>query len=64
MKLSARQSLAITAAPLAGALSVTLGQAHVFGVGDRADALQGVVAGIGIGIALTALLFRKRLARC
>jgi len=63
MTLSPRQRISIMAAPLIGGLGLLLGHVHAFGVGDRADTMQGVVVGIGIGIALTALYQGGRRAR-
>lgn len=56
---ASRRRAAIVAAPLLGALSLSLGQGHVFGSSDVADGLQGVVLGVGIGTSLTVLLNRK-----
>jgi hypothetical protein len=60
MTLSRRQRISIAAAPLFAAVALLLGHAHAFGAGDRADTMQGIVVGIGIGIALTALVRRGR----
>ena len=43
-----------------GGLALVLGRVQAFGGGDRADALQGAVVGLGIGIALTALVASRR----
>ncbi len=62
MRLSPRRLISIAAAPLFGGLALVLGRVHAFGGGDRADALQGAVVGLGIGIALTALVASRRRA--
>lgn len=55
-RLSPRQRLAIVAAPLTAAASLTL--EHF--VPDASDAVQGLVMGVGIGVTLVALMVSKR----
>jgi len=59
-RLSRRQQVSLAAAPIFSTAALLLGYRHSFGTGDRADALLGVIVGVGVGISLTALMRFRR----
>jgi hypothetical protein len=59
-RLSRRQQVSLAAAPLFSAAALLMGYRHSFGTDDRADALLGVIVGVGVGISLTALMTFRR----
>ncbi len=56
------ERILLAAAPVCAPLSLLVGQLHGLGTPDTLDAVRGVVMGIGIGMALTALI-KHRLGR-